>query len=296
MVNLDQDGYSDVISGSWPGELYFFRRQSDGTFAAGEKLKDPSGTPINFGSASTVFAVDWDDDGDLDLLLGNINGGVGLAINQSGAADPVFDIPVELLSLERDGKPVGDSHPVAADWDGDGKLDLVVGHDDGGAVWFRNEGTRDRPQWSSSADLILPSPSPWRSDTDRGENDWGVRAKISVTDYNGDGLLDILLGDYCGGFSEKPGQTPDELQQEREALSLLPQVRKDWAATFARYRTLLADKSDPNGEDRESRLAQLRGELTFLKDEIARCQKVQLEFQPQRQAHGYVWLFLRKRG
>ena len=291
-MDLDNDGNTDVLSGSWPGELYFFRRQTDGTFAAGTKVIDSAGTPINYGSASTAFATDWDDDGDLDLLLGNINGGVGLAIRSNHTNEPVFEIPVELFSLKRDEKPVGDSHPVATDWDGDGELDLIVAHDGGGVMWLRNEGTRDRPEWNAPVDLIPPSPSPWRSDTDRGENDWGVRAKICVTDYNGDGLLDILLGDYCGGFSEKPDQTPEELELEREALAMLPKVRRDWAHVFAHYRKLLANTS--NTTDRQQKLSELRGQLSQLKDEIAHCQKIEHEYRPQRQAHGYVWLFLRK--
>jgi hypothetical protein len=36
-VDLDGDGLTDVLSGSWPGEMYWFRRNSDATFAAGPR-------------------------------------------------------------------------------------------------------------------------------------------------------------------------------------------------------------------------------------------------------------------
>ena len=36
LVDFDADGRSDVISGCYPGEVYLFRRQADGAFAAGE--------------------------------------------------------------------------------------------------------------------------------------------------------------------------------------------------------------------------------------------------------------------
>ena len=39
----------------------------------------------------------------------------------------------------------GDAAPVAADWDGDGRLDLVVGAEDGSVVWCRNAGTAREP-------------------------------------------------------------------------------------------------------------------------------------------------------
>ena len=48
-MDLDGDGRTDIISGSWPGEIYFFRRQSDGKFAAGVTLKGLDGKPINVG-------------------------------------------------------------------------------------------------------------------------------------------------------------------------------------------------------------------------------------------------------
>ena len=69
LVDLNGDGGMDVISGSWPGQLCFFRRESDGSFAKREHLVDKDGKEINLGSASTVFAVDWDADADLDLLV-----------------------------------------------------------------------------------------------------------------------------------------------------------------------------------------------------------------------------------
>jgi hypothetical protein len=67
LVDFDDNGRTDVLSGSWPGELYIFRRNEDGTFAEGETLKDKDGKPIHTGNASTVFAVDWNGNGCLDL-------------------------------------------------------------------------------------------------------------------------------------------------------------------------------------------------------------------------------------
>ena len=40
---------------------------------------DATGNPLNVGHASTAFAVDWDANGTLDLVLGNIRGEVHLA-------------------------------------------------------------------------------------------------------------------------------------------------------------------------------------------------------------------------
>jgi hypothetical protein len=48
-VDLDGDGYADIISGSWPGELFLFRGLPGGKFAAPEMLKDKDGNIINIG-------------------------------------------------------------------------------------------------------------------------------------------------------------------------------------------------------------------------------------------------------
>lgn len=157
-MDLTGDGIPDIISGSWPGELYLFRGLGKGQFAAGEPIQGRDGKPIKLGSASTVFAVDWDGDGKLDLLVGNIDGDVYLIPNESEAKQYVFGNP---RKLEAAGKPIkvphGDSHPVAADWDGDGKLDLLVGAGDGSVLWYRNTGTKQEAKLAAAQTLVPPA-------------------------------------------------------------------------------------------------------------------------------------------
>jgi transcription elongation GreA/GreB family factor len=100
-----------------------------------------------------------------------------------------------------------------------------------------------------------------------------------------------LLGDRCGGFSDAPDRTPDELAKERSALEQLPQVRKQWSEAFREYRNRLNADADA---EKDKQLAALLDRMRRLKDEIARCQLIQAEFEPQVQAHGFVWLFQRK--
>jgi len=80
-----------------------FRRNADGTFAAGQQLKDRHGKVINVGSGSAAFAVDWDGDGRLDLLVGNVLGEVYLLPNESKDRKPALR---HAAPLEAAGQPI----------------------------------------------------------------------------------------------------------------------------------------------------------------------------------------------
>jgi hypothetical protein len=284
LVDLDGDGRTDVISGSWPGEIYFFRRQPDGKFAAGVQLKGRDGKPLNVGSASAAFAADWDGDGALDLVVGTVLGEVWLIPNEGKGKGLAFGTP---RRLEAAGKPIkvaGDAAPVVADWDGDGRPDLIVGAEDGSVVWYRNVGTAKEPKLEVARRLVGPSPVGWGGDEKRGPRDWGLRVKPCVFDWDGDGRPDLLLGDRCGSFHAKPHQTEQEKAEERKANDRLPELRQRWADAFRRYRQ--AEGAAEQGA--------LRAELQRLKDEIAAVQEIQSHYQPGYQSHGFVWVFLRK--
>jgi hypothetical protein len=296
-VDLDGDGRTDVLSGSWPGEIYFFRRKADGSFAGAEVLKDRHGKPLNVGQASAAFAVDWDGNGTTDLLVGNLLGHVYLIPNEARGRGLAFGTP---RRLEAAGRPIqvnGDAAPVVADWDGDGRPDLIVGAEDGSVVWYRNVGSARQPRLEAARPLVGPSPVGWGNDEQRKPGQWGRRVKPCVVDWDGDGRPDLLLGDVCGGFKGKPSQTDEEKAEERRANDRLPELRRKWAQTFQCYRQ--ADEG-PAGETPAARrerlgdLDRLREELARLKDEIAVVQEIQGRFEPGYQNHGFVWLFRRQ--
>lgn len=91
--------------------------------------------PTIFGLAPTFGDVDGD--GDEDLILGEQSGKVHLFINSAGPGNPAifFLQAVDFLGID-----VGkDAVPVLADISGDGKLDLLIGSQDGKLSFAEND-------------------------------------------------------------------------------------------------------------------------------------------------------------
>jgi hypothetical protein len=288
-VDLDQDGRSDILSGSWPGEIYFFRRKPDGNFAAGIQLEGKDGKPLNVGSASSVFAADWDGNGTMDLLVGNVLGEIYFIPNEGRQQKFRFGAPIRLQAEGKSIQVDGDAAAIAADWDSDGLLDLLVGSAEGRVVWYRNVGRPGQPQLQAARTLIGPSPIGWSDDSQRGPGEWGLRTKICAVDWDGDGRLDLLVGDRCGSYQGKAFQSDAEAKEERSARDRLPELRRKWATAFREY-----NAANSGTQSKLGAVAKLRVELVRLKDEIASVEKIQEHYLPGHQSHGFVWLFQRK--
>jgi hypothetical protein len=283
---MDGDGRDDVITGQyWPGDVFLFRGLEGGGFAPVETLKDETGRSLNAGApwikpadpnldslAAAPFAADFDGDGDRDVLIGNISGNVVLMTNTGGKERPLFS--TKRVKLQAGGArivaPGGDAGPLLADWDRDGKRDLLVGAGDGSVWLYRNEGEDSAPRFAPGVTLVEPSQGGFDSYPHGGNPAGpGARAKVCVTDFDGDGWDDLLLGDYASELGPPLQLDTDQVRRRDE-------LRAQRDAVYEEYGKY-ADDDVP-------------AEL------VRRIGKIQEELFPLEEhdiSHGFVWLFRR---
>lgn len=137
--------------------------------------------------------LDFDQDGDLDLLCGEFLDGFTYFENEGTRQSPRWGAGKRLRTA--DGKPLAMDLemivPVAFDWDRDGDFDLVVGDEDGRVALVENSGRLH----DDRTPLFLP-PRYFQQEADKLK--CGALATPVGFDWDGDGDTDIVSGNTAG--------------------------------------------------------------------------------------------------
>lgn len=303
-MDLNSDGNKDLLTGCFEGGLYWVEGLDEGKFAEPAKVLDQEGDVLRIGQywgdeekkwmkseeelGISGFAVDYDDDGDLDLLLGSNDGHIHVRINQGSATEPEWSKEnVQIVaqadsdSEDDESEPLdtgGHAMPCAFDFDGDGLFDIITGSNTKGVMWSKNVGTQGEPEFGALVSLIKTK------DVGDGDAKVGTRLQASAGDFNQDGVNDILVGDYRSVSEDN--RTDEEKDRYGELSRETSKAVKKLAKLAARKEKI---------EDKDE-LEELEAEIDELNEQLGDNRKEQRAIAAKRKStrHGYVWLFLGK--
>jgi hypothetical protein len=147
-VDWSGRGVLDLIGGSFLDTVTLFRRTESG-LAAGEPVR--AGGEILKMDLCMIQPriVSWHKDGRPSLLISEEDGTVALVENMAPRGrEPELAAPKYLEQVDPYLKSGVLSRPVAVDWNGDGKLDIVAGNSAGYLQFFENVGTAAAPAFA----------------------------------------------------------------------------------------------------------------------------------------------------
>ncbi|QEF97269.1 FG-GAP repeat protein [Stieleria maiorica] len=293
IVDFDSDGLPDLVSGSKDGRLNVFPGLVDGSFGSPVQLTYAVGPFANrLRHNVRLFLFDWDGDGDQDLLATRMTT-VWIIPNEGSPRQPRFGLPVVLMTPA--GGEESFSSSVTADWDGDGRSDLVVGRWDGSIAWYRNIGEDDtdvplqRQMLAPAKELVAPG-MPRLIQIDSEQEDFrpdrpAGHVRIAVMDYDMDGDLDLLVGDAWASQVSKSNQaklSDADVERRRDALALERELSRD----------LDHLQRSVDGEDDEVKAIRMK-ELDHLRSRCALAWRAAHGNRSHRR-HGTVWFFERR--
>ena len=127
--DVEGDGDLDLYVGDKNGSVHVWSNEGDPANYNFMKISDDLFPGEDLGLEIALELADFDNDGDLDLLIGNQSGELYLANPSGSELHQLEQLPHSGLNLA----------PTIGDLDSDGKMDLIVGSNEGGLQYFSVE-------------------------------------------------------------------------------------------------------------------------------------------------------------
>lgn len=305
-ADFDADGYEDLITATFEGTVFIVKGTKTG-WGLPEHIKDAQGRNIvlslyydmkanKYDNAErspkgqsnpkdhcvSAMVMDWDEDGDFDLLLGAKEGRVYLQRNEGKKGAPKFTGVNELLAAggQEFNVPGGLTAAREVDWDGDGRKDLICGSFKGGAYFYRNAGKPGAPSYAAPITLAQVDPAVGPT------TGW----YLDVLDHDQDGDLDLLVGGYRTTKPEAPVLTAEDKIE-------LAKLEVDLAAIDEQIQTYLeaamkkVEALEGDARDVAMQKAYKDPEFTAMNEKSQPLRKRIAKFKPRPQRVSGIWLY-----
>jgi hypothetical protein len=207
-ADFDADGDLDLICGEFLDSFTYFENigsRTDPVYTSGRQLKHRNGILKMDLQMIIPVAIDWDKDGDTDLICGDEDGRVALIEHTGEVVDglPLFERPVYFQQRAQDVKFGALATPFGVDWDQDGDEDIICGNTAGHIGFFENIGGDEAPVWDrvqllkAAGRTIRIQAGPNGSIQGPAEAKWGYTTQ-TIADWDHDGLPDIIVNSIWG--------------------------------------------------------------------------------------------------
>jgi hypothetical protein len=213
VADWDGDGLPDLIVNSILGNVVWYRNvgtRMEPKLAAAQPIevewdgpqpalawgwRKPQGKALLTQWRATPFAIDWNNDGLVDLIMLDQEGYVAF-FERAKRDGKLVLLPPQRVLCDEQGNPLhwardpggksGRRKFCIVDWDGDGALDIIVNSDN--AQWWKQVGHHDGKWFFKNMGNL---------DTRKLA---GHDTSPTTVDWNNDGIPDLLLGAEDGHF------------------------------------------------------------------------------------------------
>jgi len=206
VFDFNRDGMKDLLVGTADGKVMLLENiNTDADPHFGSPTYVQVGQPgakadIDVGDRATLDLVDWNNDGNYDLVLGALDGRIRVLLNE--AATGPADFRAQMILQDDAGElavPSGRASVAVFDFNDDGRKDILAGNSDGQVLFYANQGTDAAPVFDGSELL--------RADGTVIDLAGSPRSRPFVGDFNDDGIPDLLLGAQDGLVRLYAGQS-----------------------------------------------------------------------------------------
>jgi DNA-binding beta-propeller fold protein YncE len=173
-VDFNNDGQSDLLVVDTACRLLLYT----GVVGGASPLVLDNVVLEGLAPGAVPFVADWNNDGKKDLVIGFSDGSLRLYLNEGSESAPFFGEGAYLQVAGTNLAVCGDAVPVVADFNDDGKKDLLVGSSAGEVALYLNVAEDAAPAFAAVQGLVA-----------------GLSGAVApmFIDWDADGKRDLLL-------------------------------------------------------------------------------------------------------